>query len=87
MTFTIINNKINSGLQMVSKVVNTKNALPILSDIIFIVEGETLILKASDSENTLITKMELASADGDGEDGGRVQRPGHEHRLQGCLGD
>jgi DNA polymerase-3 subunit beta len=67
MTFTIINNKINSGLQMVSKVVNTKNALPILSDIIFIVEGETLILKASDSENTLITKMELASADGDGQ--------------------
>lgn len=51
---------------MVSKVVNTKCALPILSDIIFIIEEDSLLLKASDSENTLITKINLTSSDGDG---------------------
>lgn len=66
MTFSIINSELNNRLQMVSKVVNSKNVLPILDNIIFTVEGDILCLKASDSENTLMTKVQLVQADGDG---------------------
>ena len=66
MTFSVINSAINNRLQMVYRVVNSKNALPILDNIIFKVEGDILSLMASDSENTLITQVTIAESDGDG---------------------
>ncbi len=66
MTFSIINSEISNKLQMVSKVVNSKNVLPILDNIIFTITDGILYLKASDSENTLATKITLAQADGEG---------------------
>jgi DNA polymerase-3 subunit beta len=47
-------------------VINSKNALPILGDFVFDINGQTLSLTASDSENTMQTTVELAESDGDG---------------------
>jgi len=49
-----------------SKVINSKNALPILGDFVFDIREQTLHLTASDSENTMHTTVELAESDGDG---------------------
>ena len=51
---------------MVSKVVNSKNVLPILENIIFTITDGILYLKASDSENTLETQVPVAASDGEG---------------------
>jgi DNA polymerase-3 subunit beta len=47
-------------------VINSKNALPILGDFVFDINGQTLSLTASDSENTMQTTVELTESDGDG---------------------
>ena len=49
-----------------SRVINSKNALPILGDFVFDIDGQTLHLTASDSENTMQTDVELAESDGNG---------------------
>lgn len=49
-----------------SRVINSKNVLPILADIVFTVKGDTLSLKASDSEVTLMTDIILTEAEGGG---------------------
>jgi DNA polymerase-3 subunit beta len=55
-----------SHLQTISRVINTKNALPILDDFLFSLEGNTLTMTASDVETTLITSMEVEEAQGSG---------------------
>lgn len=57
---------LSSKLLALSRVINSKNSLPILSDFVFEVSGNTLRLTASDSENTMKTSMELAESDEDG---------------------
>ena len=49
-----------------NRVINSKNVLPILADIVFTVEGDTLSLKASDSEVMLMADVPLTEASGEG---------------------
>jgi len=65
MTFTIINSELCNKIQMVNKVVNSKNVLPILDNIIFSVADGILTLKASDSENTLQTQLTPSESSGE----------------------
>ena len=46
--------------------INSKNALPSLGDFVFDIQGQTLTLTASDSENTMRTTVPLIESDGDG---------------------
>jgi DNA polymerase-3 subunit beta len=66
MRFTLSSTALSSKLVALSRVINSKNALPILGDFVFDVKGQTLSLTASDSENTMHTSVELAESDGDG---------------------
>ncbi len=66
MRFTVSSTALSSKLTALSRVINSKNALPILGDFVFDIQGQTLHLTASDSENTMHTTVELAESDGDG---------------------
>ncbi len=55
-----------SHLQAVSRVISTKNTLPILDNFLFELRGNDLIITASDLESTMITTMNLENADGEG---------------------
>ena len=66
MRFTLSSTALSSKLVALSRVINSKNALPILGDFVFDINGQTLSLTASDSENTMQTTVELAESDGDG---------------------
>jgi len=66
MRFTVSSTALSAKLVALSRVINSKNALPILGDFVFEVSGLTLSLTASDSENTMQTSVELTDSDGDG---------------------
>jgi len=66
MRFTLSSTALSNKLSALSKVINSKNALPILGDFVFDIQGQTLALTASDSENTMRTSIELTESDGDG---------------------
>lgn len=66
MRFTVSSTTLSNKLTALSRVINSKNALPILGDFVFDINGQTLGLTASDSENTLQTTVELTENDGDG---------------------
>ena len=66
MRFTVSSTALSSKLVALSRVINSKNALPILGDFVFDISGQTLRLTASDSENTMQTTVELTDSDGDG---------------------
>ena len=66
MRFTVSSTALSNKLVALSRVINSKNALPILGDFVFDINGQTLRLTASDSENTMQTTVELAESDGDG---------------------
>jgi len=66
MRFTVSSTALSNKLVVLSKVINSKNAMPILGNFVFDVTGQTLHLTASDSENTMHTAVELADTDGDG---------------------
>ena len=66
MRFTLSSTALSNKLVALSRVINSKNALPILGDFVFEISNQTLNLTASDSENTMHTTVELAESDGDG---------------------
>ena len=66
MRFTVSSTALSSKLVALSRVINSKNALPILGDFVFDISGQTLRLTASDSENTMQTTVELTESDSDG---------------------
>ena len=66
MRFTLSSTALSNKLSALSKVINSKNALPILGDFVFDVQGQTLALTASDSENTMHTSIPLTESNGDG---------------------
>ncbi len=65
MRFTVSSTALSSKLTALSRVINSKNALPILGDFVFDISDQTLKLTASDSENTLQTTIELTESDGE----------------------
>ncbi len=66
MRFTVSSTALSSKLNALSRVINSKNSLPILADFVFDIQGGVLHLTASDSENVMQTQLELAESDGDG---------------------
>ena len=66
MRFTVSSTALSSRLAALSRVINSKNSLPILGDFLFEINGSTLCLTASDSENVMKTSMEVNEVDGDG---------------------
>ena len=64
MRFTLSSTALSSKLTALSRVINSKNALPILGDFLFEIENNTLFLTASDSENVMKTQLELTESDG-----------------------
>ena len=66
MRFTLSSSALSSKLSALSKVINSKNALPILGDFVFDINGQDLNLTASDGENTMRTSLPLTDSDGDG---------------------
>jgi DNA polymerase-3 subunit beta len=66
MKFVVSSTELLGHLQGISKVISTKNTLPILDNFLFKMEGNDLEITASDLESTLITKLILENADGDG---------------------
>ena len=66
MKFNVSSSKLYSQLQAVSRVINNKNALPILDDVLFDLQGNQLLLTASDGETTIRTSVEVENAEGAG---------------------
>ncbi|MCR5818184.1 MAG: DNA polymerase III subunit beta [Prevotella sp.] len=66
MKFTVSSTALSNRLVALSRVINSKNSLPILGDFLFEVSEGRLSLTASDSEVMMKTSMELNEADSDG---------------------
>lgn len=66
MRFVVSSTALLSHLQAISKVINSKNTLPILDCFLLELEGSTLSLTAADSETRLVTSLEVNEADGNG---------------------
>lgn len=66
MKFIVSSTTLFSRLQAVSRVVNSKNALPILDCFLFNLEDGTLSVTASDSETTMVTTLEVNDSDENG---------------------
>ena len=64
MRFTVSSTALSSKLNALSRVINSKNSLPILSDFLFDIQDNVLHLTASDSENVMNTHLELTECDG-----------------------
>lgn len=65
MRFTVSSTALSNKLTALSRVINSRNALQILGDFMFVTEGKQLHITASDGENTLSTTIELADSDTD----------------------
>ena len=66
MKFVISSTTLSSHLQAISRVINSKNTLPILDYLLFELKDSTLSVTASDSETTMVTKVEVNESDSDG---------------------
>lgn len=66
MKFVVSSTELLSHLQAISRVISSKNTLPILDNFLFNLSKKELEITASDLESTLITKMKLENAEGDG---------------------
>lgn len=66
MRLTISSTTLASRLSALSKVLNSKNSLPILDCFLFEAKGNVLTITASDSENVMTTQAELDECDSDG---------------------
>ena len=63
MRFTLSSTALSAKLTALSRVINSKNALPILGDFLFEIDNYILYLTASDSENVMKTQVELTESD------------------------
>ncbi|MBR2318829.1 MAG: DNA polymerase III subunit beta [Bacteroidaceae bacterium] len=59
MNFTVSSSLLSSRLQTISRVINSKNTIPVLDCILFELEGNKLTLTASDPDNTLNTSIDV----------------------------
>ncbi len=66
MKFVISSTDLLNHLQSISRVISTKNTLPILDNFLFRLKDKELIITASDLESTLTTRMSLDNTSGDG---------------------
>lgn len=66
MKFVVSSTELLKHLNAISRVISSKNTLPILDNFLFSLEGKSLSVTASDLETTLITTMELDHSEDDG---------------------
>lgn len=66
MKFIVSSTGLYSHLQAVSRVINSKNSLPILDCVLMEIKEGKITLTASDSESTLSTSFEVNDSDGEG---------------------
>lgn len=66
MKFIVSSTSLFSHLQAISRVINSKNSLPILDCFLLELHDGTLSMTASDNETTLSTSIEVNEFDGDG---------------------
>ena len=66
MRFTISSTALSSRLLSLSRVINSKNSLPILNCFIFDAQNGQLAITASDSENVVRMSMNLDALEGEG---------------------
>lgn len=66
MKFNVSSTKLFAQLQTISRVIAPKSTLPILEKILFDLNGNNLVLTASDGETTIRTSVEVESAEGTG---------------------
>ncbi|WP_321479895.1 DNA polymerase III subunit beta [uncultured Bacteroides sp.] len=66
MKFIVSSTALFSHLQAVSRVINSKNSLPILDCFLFRLEDGTLSITVSDSETTMDTTIEVTESDANG---------------------
>ena len=66
MKFVVSSTELLSRLQAISKVINSKNTLPILDNFLFKLEGNTLEITASDLETTMVTQIKLDNVSEEG---------------------
>ncbi len=66
MKFIVSSSALSGHLQAISRVINSKNALPILDCFLFDLQDGTLSVTASDSETTMVTMLEVNESDSDG---------------------
>lgn len=65
MRFIVNSSVLNTAIGVVSKVINSKSPMAILSSILFQKDGEGLSLTAGDGENTIICNIPVAEMDGE----------------------
>jgi DNA polymerase-3 subunit beta len=66
MKFVVSSTELLGHLQAISRVISSKNTLPILDNFLFSISGNDLEITASDLESTLITRMRLENITGSG---------------------
>ena len=66
MKFIVSSLDLLNHLQAISRVISSKSTLPILDNFLFDLQGQKLTLTASDLEVTMITSLDIESADGEG---------------------
>lgn len=66
MKFVISSTELLGHLSSVNKVISSKHTLPILDNFLFTLKGSELVIKATDLETTMITRIELDNAEGEG---------------------
>jgi len=66
MKFVVSSSELLGHLQAISRVISSKNTLPILDNFLFNLTKNDLEITASDLESTLITRMKLENTDGVG---------------------
>jgi DNA polymerase III subunit beta len=66
MKFVVSSSELLGHLQAISRVISSKNTLPILDNFLFNLSENDLEITASDLESTLITRMKLENTDGEG---------------------
>lgn len=64
MKFVVSSIDLLNHLQALSRVISSKNTLPILDNFLFKLNGKTLEITASDLETTMVTTIELENASG-----------------------
>ena len=66
MKFVVSSTELLSRLQSISRVISSKNTLPILDDFLFEIHDNMLTIMASDLESTMRTRLSLDNVDGQG---------------------
>ena len=66
MKFVVSSTSLSGHLQVVSRVIASKNTIPVLDCFLFELKGNSLKITAADSETRMITSVEVSEVEGEG---------------------